>query len=51
MMTTKTDVIDWSFYVKFQITHSGGLFGCAPGYDAGGRGFETPTRPTLRVFK
>ena len=24
---------------------------CAPGCDAGGREFETPTGPTLRVFK
>ena len=29
----------------------GGSLGCAPGCDAGGREFETPTRPTLRVFK
>ena len=41
MMTTKTDVIDWSFYVKFQIAHCGGSFGCAPGCDAGGREFQS----------
>ena len=28
-----------------------GSLGCAPGCDAGGREFETPTGPTLRVFK
>ena len=31
-------------------THRSSL-GCAPGCDAGGREFETPTGPTLRVFK
>ena len=30
---------------------TGGSFGCARGCDAGGREFETPTGPTLRVFK
>ena len=31
--------------------HTGGSFGCAPGGDAGGSDFETPTGPTLRVLK
>ena len=30
---------------------TGSSLGCAPGCDAGGREFETPTGPTLRVFK
>ena len=30
---------------------TGVSLGCAPGCDAGGREFETPTGPTLRVFK
>ena len=30
---------------------TGCSFGCALGCDAGGREFETPTGPTLRVFK
>ena len=30
---------------------TGGSLGCAPGCDAGGREFVTPTGPTLRVFK
>ena len=30
---------------------NGGSLGCAPGCDAEGREFETPTGPTLRVFK
>ena len=30
---------------------TGCSLGCAPGCDAGGREFETPTGPTLRVFK
>ena len=30
---------------------TGGSLGCAPGGDAGGREFETPTGPTLRVLK
>ena len=29
----------------------GGSLGCASGGDAGGREFETPTGPTLRVLK
>ena len=29
----------------------GGSLGCAQGCDTGGREFETPTGPTLRVFK
>jgi len=33
------------------ITPRGGSLGCAPGCDAGGREFETPTGPTLKVFK
>ena len=37
MMTTKMEVIDWSFYVRLQITRTGGSFACAPGCDAGGR--------------
>ena len=32
-------------------TRTGSSLGCAPGCDAGGREFETPTGPTLRVFK
>ena len=30
---------------------TGDSLGCAPGCDAGGREFETPTGPTLGVFK
>ena len=30
---------------------TGCSLGCAPGCDAGGREFEIPTGPTLRVFK
>ena len=30
---------------------TGGSLGCAPGCDTGGRGFETPTGPTLREEK
>ena len=29
----------------------GSSLGCAPGCDAGGHEFKTPTGPTLRVFK
>ena len=38
-------------YTCHLIRISNGSFGCAPGCDAGGREFETPTGPTLRVFK
>ena len=30
---------------------TGSSIGCAPGCYAGGREFETPTGPTLRIFK
>ena len=35
----------------FITPRTGGSLGCAPGCDAEGREFETPTGPTLRVFK
>ena len=33
------------------LPRTGSSLGCAPGCDAGGREFETPTGPTLRVLK
>ena len=30
------------------LPRTGGSLGCAPGYDAGGSEFDTPTGPTLR---
>ena len=37
--------------VLLSFTRTGGSLGCAPGCDAGGREFETPTGPTLGFFK
>ena len=37
--------------VRREIPRTGCSLSCAPGYDVGGREFETPTRPILRVFK
>ena len=39
------------FRSKFAVPRTGGSLGCAPICDAGGREFETPTGPTLRVLK
>ena len=37
--------------VKAEEPRTGCSLGFAPGCDAGGREFEAPTGPTLRVFK
>ena len=46
-MITKASVLHLSCITP----RTGGSLGCALGCDAGGREFETPTGPTLRVFK
>jgi len=48
-------IAGWSDKMRFVhssvIISTGGSLGCAPGCDAEGREFGTPTGPTLRVFK
>jgi len=47
------DSLNACFLNLFIVTlpRTGGSLGCAPGCDAGGREFVTPTGPILRVFK
>ena len=39
------------FFTEIDQITTGSSLGCSPGCDAGGCEFETPTGPTLRVFK
>ena len=59
-LTTLFNTVWLGFCLEFMLTtpvtlswwpHTGSSLGCAPGCYAGGCEFETPTGPTLRVFR
>ena len=50
-ISCKTRQLNLAFVSIAYEPRTGSSLGCAPGCDAGGREFETPTGPTLRVLK